>query len=68
LYTFLVKLTDRHGRQDIRSLSIKLRNDYQPKGGCATGAVGPEVILSLMALLAVRRRRGAGAGTPRGNA
>ncbi|MBI3183515.1 MAG: putative Ig domain-containing protein [Myxococcales bacterium] len=59
VYSFLVKVTDASGRQDVRGLSIKVRPDYDKvkEGGCAGAGMAP----SLFALLAVagwmRRRR-----------
>ncbi len=59
-FSFLVKLTDKSGRQDVRGLSIKVRPDYEKvqKGGCS-GAAGGPALLALLSLagLAVRRRR-----------
>jgi hypothetical protein len=60
LYTFMVKVTDNKGRQDLRSLSIKLRNDFEPKGkGCSGTGLPPSALLMGVAALALRlgRRR-----------
>ncbi len=60
-YAFLVKVADDSGRQDVRSLSIKVRSDYslEPKGGCGCAASDPAAIglLWLAGLALLRRRR-----------
>ncbi len=49
-FSFLVKVTDTAGRQDVRSLSIKVRPDFtKAKTGCSGTALPP----SLLALLAL---------------
>jgi MYXO-CTERM domain-containing protein len=59
-YTFLVKLQDAAGRQDLRALSIRVRADYktQSSGGC-TGSPGAPSLFALLGVLglALRRRR-----------
>lgn len=59
-YTFLVKVADDGGRQDIRGLSIRLQPDYAAAssggGGCSTG-LGLGSLGWLAVLGALRRRR-----------
>ena len=62
-YAFLVKVSDDTGRQDVRSLSIKVRTDYTPPktGGCSGSGLDPSVLVSLLTAalaLRLRRRRG----------
>ncbi len=60
-YTFLVKVTDAFGRQDVRGLSIRVRPDYTitERGGCAGTDLEPSLLAALaLASLALRRRRG----------
>jgi hypothetical protein len=58
-FTFLVKVIDEGGRQDIRGLSIRLRPDFaagQTQSGCsASGGVGS--LFALLGVLLMRRRR-----------
>ncbi len=59
IYTFLVKLTDASGRQDVRALSIRVNGDFAvQKAGCSGAPASPS-LLALVALvaLALRRRR-----------
>ncbi|MGQ0504126.1 MAG: putative Ig domain-containing protein, partial [Myxococcaceae bacterium] len=56
-YAFLVKVEDQAGRQDLRSLSIKLRADFaQEKSGCSSVG-GDPAILTLLALMGLGLRR-----------
>lgn len=58
-FTFLVKVTDEAGRQDIRGLSIRLQPDFaagQSGGGCSTAA-GLPIALGALAVFLTRRRR-----------
>ncbi len=56
VYSFLVKVTDKQGRQDVRGLSIKLRPDYE-KGGCAGAPFAPSLLGLLAVAFAIRSRR-----------
>jgi hypothetical protein len=53
-YSFLVKVVDDAGRQDVRSLSIRLRPAIGTASGCSATDFGPMVLL---ALVAIRRRK-----------
>ncbi|MCA3013261.1 MAG: putative Ig domain-containing protein, partial [Myxococcaceae bacterium] len=58
-YSFLVKASDESGRQDLRGLSIRLREDFNraSSSGCSTGAgLGSLTLLGLVGLLWRRRR------------
>jgi MYXO-CTERM domain-containing protein len=56
-YTFLVKLTDASGRQDVRALSIRVNGDFAAqKSGCAGAPASPS-LLALVALVALASRR-----------
>jgi MYXO-CTERM domain-containing protein len=56
-YTFLVKLTDAAGRQDVHPLSIRVNGDFAAqKTGC-TGAPAAPSLLALIALVALASRR-----------
>lgn len=57
-FTFLVKVIDEGGRQDIRGLSIRLQPDFAASqtSGCSTsGGVGS--LVALLGVLLMRRRR-----------
>lgn len=59
-YTFLVKVADEGGRQDIRGLSIRLQPDFaatQSGGGCSTAAGLAPLCLGALAVFLMRRRR-----------
>jgi uncharacterized protein (TIGR03382 family) len=60
IYTFLVKAADEGGRQDLRGLSIRLREDFartEMAGGCSTGTgLGSFALFALAGLWARRRR------------
>jgi uncharacterized protein (TIGR03382 family) len=57
-YSFLIKVTDELGRQDLRGLSIRVRPDFGAAAGCGCGTFDP---LGLSALLGlgwlIRSRR-----------
>ena len=62
-YAFLVKVSDESGRQDVRSLSIKVRSDYalEKKSGCSGTGLDPSALGVLLVAglsLRLRRRRG----------
>jgi len=62
-YTFLVKVADEAGRQDLRGLSIRVRADFATTGGqstgCSSGGAGGSLAVTLLAgLTMLRRRRG----------
>ncbi|MFZ5469332.1 MAG: CARDB domain-containing protein [Myxococcota bacterium] len=60
VFSFLVRVTDGAGRQDVRGLSIKVRPDFVPAGGCSGTALGPSLLGLLAGALATwrgRRRR-----------
>jgi hypothetical protein len=58
-YSFLVKITDDQGRQDVRGLAIKVRPDYSlERTGCSGTGLDPSGLsVLLLAALALRRRR-----------
>lgn len=58
VYNFFVKVTDDQGRQDVRSLSIRLRPDYNGLGGGGCSGAGAFAPLALSAVLLFVRRRG----------
>jgi subtilase family serine protease len=56
VFSFLVKVVDGAGRQDVRSLSIRLRpNVAQSGGGCSGTGLSPS-LLAVLALGLARRR------------
>ncbi len=57
VYSFLVKVVDDAGRQDVRSLSIRVRPAITTSGGGGGCAVAGGVPLLALALLAVAKRR-----------
>lgn len=59
VYSFLVKLTDAHGRQDVRGLSIRVRPDFsqEKSGGCSGTGLDPSTLALLGAAVALLRRR-----------
>lgn len=58
VFSFLVKVTDAPGRQDVRSLSIKVWPDYTlEKTGCAGAGMAPSLLALLAVAGLVRRRR-----------
>ncbi|MBK7858470.1 MAG: putative Ig domain-containing protein [Archangiaceae bacterium] len=60
VYSFLVKVVDGAGRQDVRSLSIRVRpNVATGGGGCSGTGAAPLLVLSLLALAGIRRKRAA---------
>ncbi|MFO0600080.1 MAG: putative Ig domain-containing protein [Myxococcaceae bacterium] len=58
-YTFLVKVSDASGRQDVRALALRLRPDFAlDRSSCSSTGLEPSLItLALAAFLARRRRR-----------
>lgn len=57
-YTFLVKVSDVNGRQDVRGLSIRVRPDFtQEKTGCSATGLEPSLFLLLGVAGLLRRRR-----------
>ncbi|MHB8872720.1 MAG: CARDB domain-containing protein [Myxococcaceae bacterium] len=58
-YSFLVKVTDSQGREDVRGLSIRVHPDYvEEKSGCSGAPLAPSLgALLAAALLALRVRR-----------
>ncbi|MEW5737437.1 MAG: CARDB domain-containing protein [Myxococcota bacterium] len=61
IYSFLVKVTDASGRQDVRGMSIRVRGDFtqEKQGGCSGTGLDPSslAVLGLAASLLRRRRR-----------
>lgn len=60
VYSFLVKVTDAQGRQDVRGLSIRVNPDFEGGGGssCSGTGFGPSALgLLALALSRLRRRR-----------
>lgn len=58
VYSFLVKVSDAQGRQDVRGLSIRVNPDYETAGSSCSGTgLGPALLPLLAALSALRRRR-----------
>jgi len=61
VYTFLVKVTDEAGRQDVRSLSIRVRPSAATTGGgggcTSAAALAPLVFGALLLALAGSRRK-----------
>lgn len=57
-YTFLVKVTDSLGRQDVRALALRLRPDFAlEKSSCSTAGLDPSLLALALAGFALRRRR-----------
>lgn len=57
-FSFLIKVTDGAGRQDVRGLSIKVRPDYDlQSSGCSATALAPSALALLAAAGLLRRRR-----------
>ena len=57
-YTFLVKVTDGLGRQDVRALAMRLRPDFAlDKAGCSAVGFEPSLLALALAGFALRRRR-----------
>ncbi|MFZ5445010.1 MAG: putative Ig domain-containing protein [Myxococcota bacterium] len=57
-YTFLVKVVDGQGRQDVRALALRLRPDFAlEKSGCSSTGLSPSLVLVALTGLALRRRR-----------
>jgi hypothetical protein len=60
-FTFLVRVRDSQGREDVRGLAIKVQPDYAKAkgGGCSGTGLDPSLIglLGTAALLLRRRRK-----------
>ena len=57
-YTFLVKVTDGLGRQDVRALALRLRPDFSlERTSCSSVGLDPSLLALALAGLALRRRR-----------
>ena len=57
-YTFLVKLTDAQGRQDLRAMALRLRPDFAlQSSGCTSTGLDPSLLVLVLTGLALRRRR-----------
>ncbi|HEY1088908.1 MAG TPA: Ig domain-containing protein, partial [Archangium sp.] len=57
-YTFLVKVADANGRQDVRALALRLRPDFSlERSGCSAAGLQPSLLALALAGLALRRRR-----------
>lgn len=57
-YTFLVKVADATGRQDVRAVAIRLRPDFAlERSSCSTTGLEASLITLALAGLALRRRR-----------
>ena len=57
-YTFLVKVTDGLGRQDVRALALRLRPDFAlQRSGCSSVGLDPSLVALALAGFALRRRR-----------
>jgi hypothetical protein len=57
-YTFLVKVTDGLGRQDVRALALRLKPDFAlEKSGCSAAGFDPSLLALALAGFALRRRR-----------
>jgi subtilase family serine protease len=59
VYSFLVKLTDAGGRQDVRGMSIRVRPDFTLENtrGCSGTGLDPSTLALLGAAAALLRRR-----------
>ncbi|MCC6333761.1 MAG: putative Ig domain-containing protein [Myxococcales bacterium] len=59
IYSFLVKLTDASGRQDVRGMSIRVRADFtqQKSGGCSGTGLDPSALAVLGLAVSLWRRR-----------
>jgi hypothetical protein len=57
-YTFLVKVTDGLGRQDVRAMALRLRPDFAlDRSSCSTSGLDPSLLALALAGLSLRRRR-----------
>jgi subtilase family serine protease len=57
-YTFLVKVADANGRQDVRALALRLRPDFSlERSGCSAVGLQPSLLALALAGFALRRRR-----------
>lgn len=62
VHSFLVKVVDENGRQDLRGLSIRVRPDFSTAGGCGCRAWDSSALLCLLGLgflIRNRKRRNA---------
>lgn len=59
VYTFLVRVVDQLGRQDVRASAIRVQPDFaaQSKSGCSTAPATTALWLGALAVFALRRRR-----------
>ena len=59
VYTFLAKVSDARGRQDVRAVALRVRNDFSTqRSGCSAAGLPPSTLLALaLGALALRRRR-----------
>jgi hypothetical protein len=60
IYSFLVKLVDASGRQDVRGMAIRVRGDFTQEkagGGCSGTGLAPSALAALGLVAALRRRR-----------
>lgn len=63
VFSFLVKVTDGSGRQDVRGLSIRVRSDDVRSSGCSGAGFEPSLLaLAVVSFLILRRRKAAVAG------
>lgn len=57
-YSFLVKVQDATGRQDVRALSIRLRPDFAlDRSACSSVGFEPSLLTLALVALSMRRRR-----------
>ncbi|MGV3623193.1 MAG: putative Ig domain-containing protein, partial [Archangium sp.] len=59
VYTFLAKVSDARGRQDVRAIALRVRGDFSTqRSGCSAVGLPPSTLLALaLGALALRRRR-----------
>lgn len=58
IFSFLVKVSDARGRQDVRAVSIRVRAEEAPaESGCSGTGLEPSLLALLGAAAALRRRR-----------
>ncbi|MFT3707921.1 MAG: putative Ig domain-containing protein [Archangium sp.] len=57
-YTFLVKVSDATGREDVRAIAVRLRPDFAlDRSGCSSTGLDASLLTLALAGLALRRRR-----------
>jgi uncharacterized protein (TIGR03382 family) len=57
-YTFLVKVADATGREDVRAIALRLRPDFAlDRSGCSSSGFDPSLLTLALAGLALLRRR-----------